>query len=1040
MSRLGLLPIVFVLWHVSQPQAYAQLLWGGLRGEVTDLSGAPIPSAWIGLSSPSFSKGTSTITDLNGRYVFPVLPVGSYTVAVSAPGFHTLRYTLLEVRVGQQAQFNARLSLGAVTESVEVTDSLQALDTAARTVTTITASDFDHVARGRSVHTLLMMAPGVRHEARSGASGVGGISVDGASGSENTYFIDGVEVTDVVNGALRQQNSVPAEFVKAMQVQSGGFEAEFGGATGGVISVATRSGSNEIHGEGLLGIMSGALNAGDRGYWQRSPFDPARAEFFRPRKDDYRIIYPGFSLGGPLLRNRLFAYASYMPEFETTNRYVNYVDGARSWTSQRRRHYALSRVDASPLARLQLNAAWIWSPVERKGPLGTRDIRLKVPIEISDLREVTPAQTFSLAATYSVSAHTLISVRYGWKYLNARTNNYGLSGLPYFLYKTPSPQGIPDDLAAGAGYQSATGAYVVDKDITARHNLYFDASRVVSIFGQQHIIKAGYGFNRVFNDVSDRIANGRFDIYWGESFSRGSVLQQRGAYGYYIWEDGPRLDSLAMGQNYAAYVQDTWRALPRLTISMGVRLEREHLPPYGRGFTSSQVKNPVDFGWGDKIAPRLGAAWDVLGDGRWKLSGSFGLFYDTMKYNMARAAFGGTQWFSHVYRLDNPDLMLLNTSNPGILGEKIASWNNLQMPVNENGEWQGIDPDLRPFTSREITFALERRITSRLNASVRFTNKTLLRTIEDIGVLNENESEVYLIGNPGFGLTRNPQSIYGRLTPDGGEWLVPRATRNYNGLEFRLQGQISNYNVIASYTLSRLYGNFAGLANSDEGGRMDPSLSRSFDLPTYYFDSSGTQRNVEGRLATDRPHAFKLFGWKEIPNRFGTTAIGLTQVAMSGTPDSTTVVYLTAPTFPNGRGDLGRTPFYTQTDLNLTHTIRIHERASIRLEATAMNVFNQAAVTSRVSQLNRQGAITSQELPLDQFFSGYRVSDFVRPGRTTGAAWNPLYGLPGGDPVDGGVAWKSGRSDLSSAFLAQNPVLGAYQGPRTLRLGIRLVF
>jgi hypothetical protein len=161
---------------------------------------------------------------------------------------------------------------------------------------------------------------------------------------------------------------------------------------------------------------------------------------------------------------------------------------------------------------------------------------------------------------------------------------------------------------------------------------------------------------------------------------------------------------------------------------------------------------------------------------------------------------------------------------------------------------------------------------------------------------------------------------------------------------------------------------------------------------------------------------------------------------MPGTPDSTTVVYLTAPTFPYGRGDMGRTPFFTQTDLNLTHTIRLRERASLKLEATAINLLNQAAVVSRVSQLNRQGAITSSELPLGQFFSGYRVADFVRPGMMTGALWNPVYGLPGGDPVDGGVAWKSARSDLSSAWLAQNPAFGAYQGPRTIRLGLRLIF
>src|SRR4029079_9808520 len=133
-----------------------------------------------------------------------------------------------------------------------------------------------------------------------------------------------------------------------------------------------------------------------------------------------------------------------------------------------------------------------------------------------------------------------------------------------------------------------------------------------------------------------------------------------------------------------------------------------------------------------------------------------------------------------------------------------------------------------------------------------------------------------------------------------------KAKRDYDALEFRLEGQIGRTHIIGSYTLSRLFGNYAGVASSDEPRRMDPSISRAFDLPTYYFDSTGRQRNVEGRLATDRPHVFKLFGWREIATRWGRTGIGVTQQAMTGELDSTTVTYLTAPTFPNGRGDMGR--------------------------------------------------------------------------------------------------------------------------------------
>jgi hypothetical protein len=659
--------------------------------------------------------------------------------------------------------------------------------------------------------------------------------------------------------------------------------------------------------------------------------------------------------------------------------------------------------------------------------------------DLSRMGDFVPSQTFSVTSTYSPKSRVLIGLRYGHKYLNARTNNYGMSAAPHIYYKSPSAAApfVPEQFSGNAGFQSSAGSFAVNRDISTRHNVNIDASRVSSLFGQQHIFKVGYSFNRIFNDVNDGYAQGRFDIFWGDSFSRGSVAGARGTYGYYVWEDGPRHNNQALGHNHGFYIQDTWRALPSLTINAGVRLEREYLPPYTPEVNGIRVTNPIDFGWGDKIAPRLGAAWDVGGRGRWKLSGSYGLFYDLMKYTLAREAFGGDYWMSHVYRLDRPDVFSLNLANPALLGEKITAFNNRLLPVNEHGELRGIDPELRPYTMREISVAVDHAVNSRLQASVRYTRKQLLRAIEDIGVLDPNESEVYLIGNPGYGLTRDSKSAYGALTPDGQEYMVPKARRDYDALEFRLEGEIARTHLVASYTLSRLYGNYSGLANSDEAGRMDPSISRSFDLPTYYFDSSGRQRNVLGRLATDRPHVFKMFGWREVNSRLGTTNIGITQLATSGGLDSTTVGYLTAPTFPFGRGDLGRLPVFTQTDVNLTHTIRISETMNLKFEATAMNVMNQAAVLSRVTQMNRSGNISAQQLPLDRFFAGYNVSDFIRAGD---AFYNPIYGLPGGDPAEGGLMYHSGRSDASSAFLATNPGFGAYQGPRTFRLGLRFTF
>jgi hypothetical protein len=485
------------------------------------------------------------------------------------------------------------------------------------------------------------------------------------------------------------------------------------------------------------------------------------------------------------------------------------------------------------------------------------------------------------------------------------------------------------------------------------------------------------------------------------------------------------------------YVQDTWRIHPRVTINAGVRFENEFLPPYKKEQGGVQVANPVAFDWSEKIAPRLGAAWDVNGDGRWKISGSFGYFYDVMKYELARGSFGGDFWVTHAYTLDRPDVFSLGRTTPGALGREIIAYDNRTIPINARGELEGIDPDIKPYQSREFTVSLDHQLASRVVAGVRYTHKGLLRAIEDIGVLDAEDNEVYLIGNPGFGLTRDTTSVYGQKTPNGQEFLVPVAKRQYDAVEFRLQGQSRSFNYVASYTWSRLFGNYSGLANSDESGRSDPGVSRAYDLPYYYFDRTGSQTPSEGRLGTDRPHSFKLFGSYDLKSKAGSTILGWNQLALSGTCDTTTVIYLSAPTIPYGRCDMGRTPMFTQSDVFVAHSFRITETKSIKLEANVINLFNQASVINRTSQLNRAGAISEAQLPIAQFFRGYDPRQFVFAGSSVPLM--PFYGLPSGAYRRSDYALADPQ--LPTAFAVGNPGYNqAYQGFRNLRLGIRFIF
>ena len=193
------------------------------------------------------------------------------------------------------------------------------------------------------------------------------------------------------------------------------------------------------------------------------------------------------------------------------------------------------------------------------------------------------------------------------------------------------------------------------------------------------------------------------------------------------------------------------------------------------------------------------------------------------------------------------------------------------------------------------------------------------------------------------------------------------------------------------YTYSRLFGNWAGLANSDEDGRSDPNVSRAFDLSPGNFDEQG--HNPRGLLATDRPHTLKLFGNYTVDWALGDTSIGVSQVAYSGTPLSSEVTFI-VPIFYNGRGDLGRTEAFTQTDLLLKHGFRIGGARRMILEAYVFNLLDQEAVTNVTTRYNRNGSIPSSFVP--SLYDG-TIGDVTRLVSAPGGAspsYNPIYNTP----------------------------------------------
>jgi hypothetical protein len=987
---------------------------GAIQGQVKDQTGAVVPGAKVVATSPALARPMDATSDSGGNYRFQSVPVGKYNVTVTQSGFKTVAKQDVEVQLNKTATVDFDLPAGNVSETVTVTASGESIDvTSSKAATNITEGIIDHTPKGRGFNTILTYAPGVIFDPKAGNSGstsgiatgtngnnpgggVGGYSVNGASGSENAFVIDGVEVSNVRNAALGRESAIPFEFVREIQIKSGGYEAEYGGATGGVINVITKSGTNDYHGEGALMFTNAGLNSAPRGFYQRLASDQSKAEFFRQKEDEYRTLYPIGQIGGPIIKDRLHFFGSYAPEVSRFERTIPFTAGTRTTTQRIVRHYAIGRLDYAPTQNMQINSSYLWTPIRVQGLLTGVDPRVAAPTnDLSIQGGYTPASSYTASWTWTATSRLVLSARYGYKYLNDKGNNYGLPGSARYVYQTatsgPSYSGppVPAAFAGATNFQNVSSTFQVIKDITTRHNVYADGSYIARLFGQQHTFKGGYALNRIANDVNDDHLNGLFLISWGTGFTRGSLNNVRGTYGYYVWQDGIRHNTQASSRNQGFYVQDAWQIHPRVTLNLGMRIENEFLPPFTKEVNGHAIPNPISFGWGDKIAPRLGVAWDVRGDGKWKLSASYGQFYDTLKYELARSSFGGDYWHDHVYKLDSPDVSQLSKANPGALGAQIIDIDNRTIPINAQGQLDGIDPAIKPMLSREFMVASEHQLRANMIASVRWTHKHLVRGIEDIGVLDANESEVYTIGNPGFG-----QTDASKFTAPNGQPLTPKAKRDYDGVEFRLDHQIregfaKGLSYFASYTWSRLYGNWAGLANSDEAGRSQPNVSRAFDLTQGNFDQNA--HNVYGLLATDRPHQFKIFGNYEFKTGAGLTDLSLSQLAYSGTPLSSEVLYI-VPVFFNGRGDLGRTPFFTQTDLLLTHSIKISERVTAQFDANVTNLFNQAIVTSNTTRINRSGNLP---ITVAQFFQGFDTLSYILPANSSVApAFNPIYTLP----------------------------------------------
>ncbi|WP_321476099.1 TonB-dependent receptor [uncultured Paludibaculum sp.] len=1003
--------------------AIGQETTGSISGQVTDASGAAIPNAKVDVTGGSLPQPITVTSDATGLFQLSNVPAGVYTVNATAQGFSMVKKTSVPVNLGRATRVDFKMEVGQVTESVVINADVVMVDTSSSSsAINVDKTFFDLIPKGRSFYDLVNLAPGARDEGKAG-----GYQVDGASGSENTFYLDGMEVTNVQTGVLSSQNKIPVEMVQQVQVKNGVMEAQYGGAMGGVVNAVVRSGSNDFHGQVGFYYNNDSMSARLRPTLEMDPFDASRQKirYFQNSLDDFSTWNPVFSVGGPMIKNKLFFFSGYMPTTTTTNRTVTFNSNNQTstFTNKARQHYLSNKVDYVPFSKLRMNASWIWNPTYNRGNLPARQGTDDPNRNWAGLGDYTAGNIISGQVDYLATSKLIISFRGGYSYYN-NTNRYALSDTTY-IYSTANTMfsGLPSNLTVTSLGWVQQGTPRQDYNIYKRVNLNADASYMGNWKGQ-HNIKFGWQTNRLSNSVANlSYPAGYYRFYWDQAYSCVTTQctgQQRGTYGYYRWYTyGDNGD--ASSDNQGLFVQDNWRVNKHLTLNLGLRMEREFLPSFAKlGLAAAP---PIEFNWGKKISPRVGGAWDPKGDGKMRLYASFGYFYDVMKYEMPRGSFGGALYVTNFYTIDDPQVFnQLKTygypKDPSKLPGRFLESVDWRIPSNDpqSCEKQGlsctgmtIDKDLKPMKQRMLDIGYDYSFSSTLVGSARYTNRRLIRTIEDVGTLGAG-GEVYYIANPGYGLTVDPN------TWEAGFPVTPKAIRNYDALEFRIDKRFAkNYQFAASYTWSRSYGNYSGLASSDEPdtsgvGRTAPNVNRYFDLPWIGYTEQGTM--AEGRLATDRPHTFKFFGGYTLKSLLGNTTISPNIQLYSGVPLTSQINAIsTVPVYPYGRGDLGRTPVFYNFDMNLMHDFapfKSHEAMRLRFEFTVFNLFNSSIVTNKYTDMLHDDYGQLQFAHDADIFKGFNTLQLMK-------AQNRLL-----DP----------QYNLASNF----------QGPRTARLQLSFFF
>jgi outer membrane receptor protein involved in Fe transport len=955
------------LWCAMVALALAPAAWaqeattGTIAGQISDEQGLPLPGVSVIVQSSQGAKLFTT--DDQGRFSAPFLTPGVYTVRAELQGFKPAEQRNIEVRLGQTAPVAFRMSLGGIAETIEVKGTHAVIDPASTTVgANIDSQMLAKIPVNRTLADTMYLAPGVTS---GGGTGRSNPSISGASGLENQYMVDGVNITNPGYGGLGSYSivlgslgtGVTFDFMQEVQVKTGGYEAQYGQATGGIVTVVTKSGTNTVHGTLFGYSQPDRLQNEFRQVTLNTPTQSEAVNQTATRVSDF-----GAEVGGPVLRNNLFYFAAIDPQWSRTT-FIAPADTplvSLGGQDRERRILAYSTKATWQLtAGHRLDASFFGDP--GNGPVGPQRRSSLLGDDTAAFSQLKNFGGHNQTVRYNgvLRPSWLVEASYG-RATNQITEIPSVNGYQYIS---------ADSVTGGIGfYENNDG-----------ENQQFTAvgTNIVNWAGQHQIRYGVQNEHITYNNITN---------YTGPTFTLSNGQQTVTGASVNILED-PEFGTIyrvtrsnlanvrQTDQDYLSFfAQDTWQIGRNFTIRPGVRYDQQKL----NGNVSSYT---FDGNW----APRIGATWDPTGNGRMKIFGNYGWFFAKIPNDLAARALSAD---AGVTRADYFDANLTQPIPNGVS----AAGTTVHLGFAGLSA-SDFDPNARSTYSTETLVGAQWEPAAGLSVGVNYMRRRYGRVLEDIGTL---PMAAYLIPGLSIGSVEYFITNPGPNTPVTNPFDVPisfeKPVHEYDAVTVEAARRFSGgWSLQSSYQWSRLWGNFEGFFRNDNG-QSDPGITSLFDFPTNdpTYVSLGRELGFSGDirflgaagngpLPNDRTHTGKLFASRQFQNATVGVAFrvqsGMPLTAFAANPfyDSSGEI----PETPRGAGIQTtdgfkkRTPIEYQTDLHGDYAFNLGGGRRLVVLADIFNLFNQRRVldyefdTELGFQLPDQnfGQVTAYQVP-----------------------------------------------------------------------------